>query len=82
LAKADREKIRRALSVLTDGQVGGFRFKLKDTKVAKQTAWQTLKHYAEIVADKAAEQVGKRLGDAVVNVAMVALWEALKRLLG
>ena len=82
LAKADRDKIRRALSVLTDGQVGGFKFKLKDPKAAKQTARQTLKHYAKIVGDKAAEQVGKRVGDAVVNVAIVALWEALKRLLG
>jgi hypothetical protein len=82
LAEADRREIRRALSVLTDGQVGGFKFKLKDRKAAKQAAWETLKRYAKIVGDKAAEQVGKRLGDAVVTGATVALWEALKQLLG
>jgi hypothetical protein len=78
LAQADRQNIRRALSILTNGQVGGVSFKHKDPKAAKRKAWQTLKHYAGIVADKAAEQVGKRLGDAVV---MGALWEALRRLL-
>jgi hypothetical protein len=78
LAKSDRDDIRRALSVLTDGEVGGLKFKLKDSReAAKQRAWQRLKHYAVKIGDKAAERVGERLGDAVVASALAALWKAL-----
>jgi hypothetical protein len=73
LGKADRQKIRRALSVLTDGQVGGFKFKLKDPKAAKRKAGQTLKHYAETVV-KVAGAATKVAG------AVTILLDALQKL--
>jgi hypothetical protein len=82
LAEADRDEIRRALSVLTAGQVGGFQFKLRDREKAKQNAWRKLKHYSEVIGDEAAKEVGKRLGEAGVKlllelVRFVAYAEAL-----
>jgi hypothetical protein len=66
---------------LTDGQVGGFRFSLKERRKAKRAVWQKLKHYAEKIGEKAAERVGERLGEAVVDVAKwVALMELAKAL--
>jgi hypothetical protein len=83
LTETDQEEIRLALAVLTDGEVGRIKFKLKDPREAKRRAWQKLKYYAEKVGDKAAdkyyaEKVGDKAADRIANAALIALWEALK----
>jgi hypothetical protein len=76
LAKADRQNIHRALSILTDGQVGGFKFKLKDPKAAIRKAAQTLKHYTKTlvkVAGDAAIVLGalQKLVDLLTQLGLI-----------
>jgi hypothetical protein len=73
LSDAQKDDIRRDLSVITDGEVGGYKFKHKDRKTAKQNARRRLKEIANGTLKIALNQTVLRATDDAWTVFVEAL---------
>jgi hypothetical protein len=74
------QAIRRNLSLLTDGEVGGYRFKVKDRKAARQSASKSLKRTLGDLTKKAAGKMIEKMAEQAGGAAWLALVAALKGL--